>query len=181
MCWTRTLSFASDVSQETLFERLNTEAAEIKGPSGLLAMDWWNGCRTPLMDAGLQGMIRGLTLSTTPAQIYRALVEATAYGTRLVMDTLEPAVGEIHELRLTGGLSRIPFIAQLYADVLEREVLVGSPNASARGAAVWGGMAGGGDVPQVHRMSHFVPTGRLYSDTYPAYVQAVKGERDARN
>src|SRR5581483_4278050 len=71
-------------------ESLAAEAARLRpGESGLLALDWLNGNRSVLVDADLSGLVAGLTLSTTPAEIYRALLEATAFGTRVVIESFE--------------------------------------------------------------------------------------------
>lgn len=170
--WVRTLAWAGGVPEAKLYERLNYEAAQLEGPSGITALDWWNGCRTPLMDAGLKGVMSGLGLNTTPAQFYKALLEATAYGTRLVVETLEPAVGSIHEVRATGGLSRLPFIMQLYADILGREVTVSpTPHATAQGAAVYGAIAVGLEMPPPPSgWQMFKPqASAVYQEGYEAY------------
>src|SRR5689334_19470102 len=70
-----------------IHDLLAEQAAWLRpGQSGLLALDWWNGCRTPLVDADLGGAIIGYGLHTTPEAIYRALIEATAFGTRLIVE-----------------------------------------------------------------------------------------------
>ena len=132
--------------QATAFARLEAEAAALApGESGLLALDWWNGCRTPLVDADLSGVLLGLTLATRPAEIYRALLEATAFGTRLVLDTFEEGGIAIREIHACGGAaSKSPLLLQLYADVTGRPVYAYDvPHASALGAAVYGATAGG--------------------------------------
>jgi len=132
--------------QTTAFARLEAEAASLApGESGLLALDWWNGCRTPLVDADLSGVLLGLTLATRPAEIYRALLEATAFGTRLVLDTFEEGGIAIREIHACGGAaSKSPLLLQLYADVTGRPLYAYDvPHASALGAAVYGATAGG--------------------------------------
>jgi L-ribulokinase len=114
------------------------------GESGLLALDWWNGCRTPLVDADLSGVVLGVTLATPPEAIYRALLEATAYGTRLVVDTFAAGGLAPHRLIVGGGLSRNDLLLQIYADVTGLSVEVAaSEQPSARGAAVLGAAAAG--------------------------------------
>jgi L-ribulokinase len=114
------------------------------GESGLLALDWLNGNRSTLVDADLSGLILGVTLSTRPEEIYRALIEATAYGTRVIVDAFESAGLGIQNIRAGGTLASNPVVAQIYADVLGREVLVvDSPEVSARGAAILGSAAAG--------------------------------------
>ncbi len=128
------------------FAQLEAEAARlVPAQSGLLALDWWNGCRTPLVDADLSGVLVGLTLATEPAEMYRALLEATAFGTRLVLDTLEEGGVPIREVHACGGLaSRSPLVLQLYADVTGRVLYAYQvPHASALGAAIHGAAAAG--------------------------------------
>ena len=84
---------------------LRSKAAQLEpGKSGLLALDWWNGNRTILVDADLTGVLLGATLATTPEEIYRALIEATAYGTRVIIDTFEANGVPINEIVASGGL-----------------------------------------------------------------------------
>lgn len=148
--WVRTL--AGNGESVGLYAALERDAEQLPpGGYGLLALDWWNGSRTPLMDARLSGVLFGLRVDTRPAEIYRALLEATAFGNRLVLDLLERQVGAIHEVRVSGGLTRIRVLMQILADVLNREVLVAAtPHASARGAAIYGALAAGcGSVDEV--------------------------------
>ena len=72
----------------------------------MLALDWWNGNRSVLVDAGVGGLLIGATLATTPEEIYRALIEATAYGTRVIIETFEEHGVPIHEIVAAGGLPR---------------------------------------------------------------------------
>ncbi len=128
------------------FARLEADAAALwPGQSGLLALDWWNGCRTPLVDADLSGVILGLTLATRPGEIYRALLEATAFGTRLVIDTFEQGGVPVREIHACGGVAvKSPLLLQLYADVTGRPVYAYDvPHASALGAAVYAAVAAG--------------------------------------
>jgi len=127
------------------FAGLEADAATLgPGESGLLALDWWNGCRTPLVDADLSGVIIGLTLATQPGAIYRSLIEASAFGTRLVLDTFEDG-GPISGMHVCGGVAtKSPLLLQIYADVIGRPVLAYDvPHASAVGAAIHGAVAGG--------------------------------------
>jgi L-ribulokinase len=132
--------------EAALYRRLEAEAARLRpGEAGLLALDWWNGCRTPLVDANLSGVLVGLTVTTEPHEIYRALLEAAAYGTRRVIETFEAGGVPVHEVHACGGLAeRNPLLLQLMADVLDREVLVAAvPHASAVGAAIYAAAAAG--------------------------------------
>lgn len=115
------------------------------GQSGLLALDWWNGTRSILMDANLSGMILGLTLQTKPEEIYRALIEATAYGTRLIVENFEKHGVAIQEIRVSGGIAKKnPMLMQIYADVLNRELhLVRTDQGGALGSAILASVAAG--------------------------------------
>ena len=125
---------------------LTEKAARLApGESGLLALDWWNGNRSVLVDADLTGLILGLTLTTRPEEIYRALIEATAYGTRLILENFESHGVAAGSLVACGGIARKnPFLMGLYADVLGREIRVArSAQTSALGAAMLGAVAAG--------------------------------------
>jgi L-ribulokinase len=128
------------------YQLLEEEAMKLKpGESGLLALDWWNGCRTPLVDANLSGMLMGATLGTRPPDIYRALIEATAFGTQIIVETFEKNGVAVKEMVACGGLAeRNKLLMQIYADVTGREFTqAGSGYASALGAAMFGACAAG--------------------------------------
>jgi len=110
------------------------------GQSGLVALDWWNGVRSPLMDFNLNGMILGMNLQTKPEDIYMALIEATAYGTRMIIESFENAGVEINSIVLGGGIpAKNRMLVQVYADICNREIrLCTSSQASAMGAAILG-------------------------------------------
>jgi L-ribulokinase len=114
------------------------------GESGLLALDWWNGNRSTLVDAELSGLIVGATLSTRPEHIYRALIEATAFGTRVITDTLRDGGVAVRRVIAGGGLTRNRLLMQIYADVLDAPIEVAAASqASALGAAMLGAVAAG--------------------------------------
>lgn len=127
---------------ELLSEKANLQAP---GESGLLALDWWNGNRSTLVDADLTGMLLGMTLLTKPEEIYRALVEATAYGTRMIIETFKESGVPIEELYAAGGIAeKNPFVMQIYADVANMDIKIsGSPQAPALGSAIFGALAAG--------------------------------------
>lgn len=131
------------LSPHVLLEQRASEL--IPGQSGLLALDWWNGNRSVLVDAELSGLMLGLTLSTKPEEIYLALIEATAYGTRRIIQAFEEEGIPIHELYACGGLpQRNKLLMQVYADVTGLPIRVAqSPQASALGAAILGAVAAG--------------------------------------
>jgi L-ribulokinase len=138
---------------------LANEAARLRpGETGLLALDWWNGNRSVLVDADLRGLIVGLTLATRPAEIYRALIEATAFGTRVIVESFEQAGVPVEGIVACGGLpDRNPLLMQIYADVCGREIEVASSGqAPALGAAMFGAVAAGVHetiVDAVHAMA----------------------------
>jgi len=124
---------------------LSKEAALLApGQSGLLALDWNNGNRTILVDPLLSGLLLGQTLATTAAEIYRALVEATAFGARIILEQIERSSTPIEDVVVSGGIAQNSFAMQLYADVLGRPIrLVRFANASAAGAAIFAAVAAG--------------------------------------
>jgi L-ribulokinase len=130
----------------TVHEFLEMLAAQQKpGEHGLLALDWWNGNRSVLVDVDLTGLLLGQTLATKPEDIYRALIEATAYGTRLIIETFQENGVPVHEIVATGGLpDRNKLLMQIYADVTGRAVKIGaSPQTPALGSAMFGAVAAG--------------------------------------
>jgi L-ribulokinase len=125
---------------------LTEKASKLKpGESGLVALDWWNGNRSVLVDVDLSGMIIGMSLTTKPEEIYRALIEATAYGTRMIIDTFEENGVPVNEFFAAGGIAeKNPFVMQIYTDVINREIKIsGSPQAPALGSAMFGAVAAG--------------------------------------
>lgn len=123
--------------------------AEILAPgqSGLLAIDWWNGNRSVLVDVDLTGMILGMTLQTKPEEIYRALIEATAYGTRMIIETFRESGVAIDEFYASGGISqKDPMTMQIYADVINMPIkIAGSDQGPALGSAIFASVAAGAE------------------------------------
>lgn len=119
---------------------------EKPGESGLLALDWWNGNRSVLVDVDLTGLLIGMTLHTRPEQVYRALVEATAFGTRKIIENFADNGVPVDEFYAAGGIAeKSPAIMQIYADVINKPIrLSGSSQGPALGAAIFGAVAGGG-------------------------------------
>lgn len=116
------------------------------GQSGLIALDWWNGNRSLLMNADLNGLLLGMTLHTVPEEIYRALLEATAFATRMIAECLCACGQPVHEFIATGGISRKnPLLMQILSDVLDRKVMVlATDQGSALGSAIYAAAAAGG-------------------------------------
>jgi L-ribulokinase len=130
-------------------EELNSRAAALPpGSDGVLAIDWLNGCRTPLMDGRLSGAFVGLTLSTKPEQLYRAMIEATAFGVRWICDTLKGGGVPVRRFCASGGLpTKSPLLMQIYADVLGEKIHLPETDQSvALGAAILGCIAAGTTV-----------------------------------
>jgi L-ribulokinase len=125
---------------------LQDKAARLRvGESGLIALDWWNGNRSVLVDAALSGLLVGATIATRPEEIYRALIEATAYGTRVIIETFEENGVPVREVVACGGLAeKSPLILQIYADVTGLPFRVSaSDQTPALGAAMFGAVAAG--------------------------------------
>jgi L-ribulokinase len=120
-------------------------AAYAPGETGLLALDWWNGNRSVLVDTDLTGMMLGYTLLTKPEEIYRALLEATAFGTRKIVEAFHNNGVQVDELYACGGLpQRNRLLMQIYADVTNREIKIAdSKQTPALGAAMFGAVAAG--------------------------------------
>jgi L-ribulokinase len=126
-------------------DQLTVDAAKLApAQSGLLALDWHNGNRTILIDQRLTGLVLGLTLHTTPAEIYRALIEATAFGARIIIQRLEDYGVKVARVINAGGIAaKNPLIMQIYADILNRPIEIArSTQTCALGAAIAGAVAG---------------------------------------
>ena len=162
----------------SLYQLLEEKTARLKpGESGIVALDWWNGNRNVLADFDLTGMLVGMTLTTKPEEIYRALIEATAFGTRVIIETFDQHQVPVNEIVATGGLpNKNRLLMQIYADITGRELKVAaSSQTGALGAAMYGAVAagsraGGYDTIQAasRAMSH------LQAVTYKPDRQAVK-------
>ncbi|HTT66646.1 MAG TPA: ribulokinase [Gemmatimonadales bacterium] len=174
---------------EDVHARLTSGAARLRpGESGLLALDWNNGNRTILVDQRLTGLLVGQTLHTSPAEVYRALIEATAFGARTIVERLTAYRVPIERVVCCGGIAeKNALFMQVYADVLGRPMLVaGSPQTPALGAAIAGAVAAGAaaggydrfEDAQRHMTSlkdqRFAPDGgahRVYGELYELYRQ----------
>jgi L-ribulokinase len=131
------------------------------GGHGLIALDWWSGNRSLLVNHELSGAIVGLSLATRPPDIYRALLESTAYGTRMIIEAFEAAELPVHDLTVAGGLATNRLLMQIYADVTGRPLnLVASDQGPALGSAIHAAVAAGcypdvaaaaGAMARVHR------------------------------
>lgn len=118
------------------------------GQSGLLALDWNNGNRTILVDQRLSGLLVGQTLHTKPGEIYRALIEGTAFGALTIINRYEEYGVKISEVINCGGIAeKNPSIMQIYADVIGREMKIArSAQTCALGSAIAGAVVAGEDA-----------------------------------
>jgi len=129
-----------------IYSLLTAKASElVPGESGLVALDWWNGNRSVLVDADLTGLILGATLRTKPEEIYRALVEATAYGTRMIIEAFQNSGIAITELYAAGGIAeKDELMMQIYSDVTKMDIRISaSSQTPALGSAMFGAVAAG--------------------------------------
>ncbi|HWO95879.1 MAG TPA: ribulokinase [Bacillus sp. (in: firmicutes)] len=173
----------------SVHQLLEEKASAYKpGQSGLVALDWWNGNRSVLVDANLSGLIAGLTLATKPEEIYRALLESTAFGTRKIIENFTEAGVEVNEIFACGGLpQKNQLLMQIYADVTNREIKVADSNQTvALGAAMYAAVAAGeknrGYNTIVEAAEHmakvkeetFIPTSehvQIYDELYKIYLE----------
>lgn len=119
-------------------------AAQAVGAHGLVALDWHSGNRSVLVDHELSGTILGLTLTTTAEEVYRALLEATAYGTRMIVDTFAQSGVPVKEFIVAGGLLKNTFLMQLYSDVTRLPIsTIDTDQGPALGSAIHAAVASG--------------------------------------
>ena len=180
----------------SMLRLLLEKAAQKKaGESGVLALNWFNGNRSTLVDSNLSGLFVGMTLATAPEDLLRALIEATGFGARNIIENFEAHGVQIRRIFASGGIARKdPFTMQLYADILGRELIVSrTAQAPALGAAICAAAAGGvyPDVPTAiaHMKSPadhvYTPNGanfEVYSALYAQYKRLHdyfgRGEND---
>ncbi|MCF8241370.1 MAG: ribulokinase [Melioribacteraceae bacterium] len=179
-------------SVDEKFKNLESDAAELKpGQSGLLALDWNNGNRSTLVDVRLTGLILGQTLHTQPHEIYRALIEATAFGALRIIDRIEKYGVEITDVINCGGLAvKNELLMQIYADILGRPMMVSrSEHTPALGATIFAsvtpGDSTGGYPDLVSAQSKMTGIGKtylpnpenkkVYAELYELYKQLYDG------
>jgi len=129
-----------------IHQYLEQKASEYRpGESGLIALDWWNGNRSVLVDTELGGLILGMTLQTKPEEIYRALLEATAFGTKTIVEAFNKNGIEVNELFACGGLpQKNKLLMQIYADVTNLPIKIAdSKQTPALGASMFAAVAAG--------------------------------------
>jgi len=128
--------------------QLISEKAEALAPgeSGIIALNWWNGNRNILVDSSLSGMFLGMSLRTKPEEMFRAIVEANAFGTRVIIENFEKHGITVERMTAAGGITRkSPFVMQTLADIIGKTLCVsGYLHSSALGAAIYASVASGG-------------------------------------
>ncbi|MDF2576317.1 MAG: ribulokinase [Agromyces sp.] len=136
---------AADAAGLSIHQHLtNLAYAEPVGAHGLIALDWQSGNRSVLVDHELSGLVLGTTLTTRPEQVYRALLEATAFGTRVIVETFAEAGVPVTEFIVAGGLLKNPQLMQTYADVLRLPIsTIVSDQGPALGSAIHAAVAAG--------------------------------------
>jgi L-ribulokinase len=157
------LAWWAETVVRTPHAALTEAAAKLQpGQSGLLALDWNNGNRTVLVNQELSGLIVGQTLHTKPAEIYRALIEATAFGARKILERLEEYGVPVLEVVACGGIAeKNMLMMQIYADVLGKDVHVsGSSQTPALGSAIAAATASGHYSSMRNAERHMVPEHR---------------------
>jgi L-ribulokinase len=142
------------------------------GGHGLVALDWHSGNRSVLVDHDLSGVLVGTTLATRPEDVYRALLEATAFGTRTIVEAFESAGVPVKELVVAGGLLKNPLLMQIYADVTNLPLsTIGSTQGPALGSAIHAAVAAG-EYTDVHAAAAVM--GRLDRGRYVPIPENVE-------
>jgi L-ribulokinase len=149
----------------SLHDHLTALAAALPvGGHGLVALDWHSGNRSVLVDHELSGVVVGLTLGTRPEEVYLALLEATAFGTRTIVEAFDGSGVPVKEFVVAGGLLKNRFLMQLYADVLGRPIgTIGSDQGPALGSAMHAAVAAGA-YPDIRTAA--ATMGRVERDVY---------------
>jgi L-ribulokinase len=174
---------AAAAAGEDLHQHLTRlAAAQEVGEHGLVALDWHSGNRSVLVDHELSGLVVGLTLATRPEDVYRALLEATAFGTRVIVETFRDSGVPVEELVVAGGLAKNELLMQVYADVARMPLsVIASQQGPALGSAIHAAVAAGAypDVPtaaksmgKVRRGVHQPDEARAlaYDELYAVYL-----------
>ncbi len=168
---------------EPNFDRLTQAAAKLPpGADGVMCLDWLNGCRTPLMDGSLTGSFSGLTLGHTAGHMYRALMEASAFGLNWIVDLLRRSDVPVERFVATGGLPHHnPLLVQIYADVLGEPIAVHPcKHGPALGAAILGVLAAGPEASGFSNSSQAIAAmARPHATQGEGALRIVAPNRDA--
>ncbi|MFG3706079.1 ribulokinase [Micromonospora sp. NPDC047670] len=147
------VTHAAPAGLDTHEQLTELAAAQPVGAHGLVALDWWNGNRSLLVNHDLSGLIVGMTLATRPQDVYRALLESTAFGTRMIIEAFVDAGVPVTDLVAAGGLTSNRLLMQIYADVTDRPLsVIGSAQGPALGSAIHAAVAAGA-YPSIHEAS----------------------------
>ena len=168
---------AAQVAGLDLHAYLAREGARQRpGEHGLLALDWFNGNRSVLVDVELSGLLLGMTIATRAEETYRALLESTAYGQRIIIEGFEASGLPVRTLVAAGGLpAKNPLLMQIYADVLGRDIhQIGSQQAPALGAAMHAAVAAGAYTDIAAAAQHMGSLSELVYRPDPANVGAYE-------
>ncbi|WAB82014.1 ribulokinase [Microcella daejeonensis] len=136
---------AAEAAGTSIHQHLTDLAADRPvGDHGLLALDWHNGNRSVLVDTELSGLVLGMTLTTRPEEVYHALLESTAYGTRRIVEAFSESGVPVTEFIAAGGLIKNPVLMQIYSDVLRMPIsTIASEQGPALGSAIHAAVAAG--------------------------------------
>lgn len=162
---------------QNIYKYLQEKAEKLHpGESGLVALDWFNGVRSTLMNYNLSGLMLGMTLQTKPEEIYRALIEATAFGARKIIETYENGGVPIKEIFAAGGIaSKDSMTMQIYADICNRDIYVTqSSQSGAFGSAMYGIYAAGSEKAGYNSMEEIVQLGKTKKTCYHPIPENVK-------
>jgi len=135
-----------DKNKKMIFDDLQLKASQISpGETGLAVLDWWNGNRSILINPELSGLIVGLTMNTKPEEIFRALIEATGFGTRTIIENYINHGIPVDDVIVCGGIAeKNSLLLQIYADIIGRPLYKAiSTNSCALGAAIFGALVAG--------------------------------------
>ena len=177
---TRKIDEEGNIDFDEKFENLQKEAEKLlPGESGLIALDWNNGNRTILTDVRLTGLMVGQTLHTSPHEIFRSLVEATAFGALKIINRIKEYDIEVKEIVNCGGLAiKSPFLMQIYADVTGIPMIISkSHQTPALGAAIFGAISAGEFKDVKEAQKSMTSTDKIYlpiKKNHDVYIKLYK-------
>ena len=177
---TRKIDEEGNIDFDEKFENLQKEAEKLlPGESGLIALDWNNGNRTILTDVRLTGLMVGQTLHTSPHEIFRSLVEATAFGALKIINRIKEYDVEVKEIVNCGGLAiKSPFLMQIYADVTGIPMIISkSHQTPALGAAIFGAISAGEFKDVKEAQKSMTSTDKIYmpiKKNHDVYIKLYK-------
>ena len=174
-CIPRSYEEAAEASGLSLHAYLRERASKLAiGENHLIVLDWFNGNRSVLKNESLSGVMIGLTLTTRPEDIYRALLESTAFGTRRIVEAFESNGVPIDRICVAGGIAqKDPLMMQIFADVLGKELrIAGSAQSAARGCAINASVAAGLFASVADAVSHYALPDKGHYSPIPKNAEA---------